>query len=82
MIKQCKFGDGEAIARFSLPGGCLVYPEDTEQDLCIHHALRATPRNGMAILEDYTFGNRFEVFWTDRTGAKPYRLPTDFSTEY
>ena len=50
----CRFGDGPAIARFRLSAGCVAYPEDREQDLCWHHARRASPLGSYELIEDYT----------------------------
>jgi hypothetical protein len=36
-LPPCRFGDGEAIYRVAVPDGCLCYPDDREQDLCLHH---------------------------------------------
>jgi hypothetical protein len=60
---SCRFGDGEAIARFSLPGGCIAFPEDREQALCLHHAMRATPLDGMYLVADFSADQAFTRFW-------------------
>lgn len=44
---KCRFCDAEAVAVFSLPAGCLVYPNDREQALCAQHIARATPLGTM-----------------------------------
>ena len=53
-MASCRFGDGEAIGRFRLDQGCLVYPDDREQDLCWYHARESTPLGSFEILADYT----------------------------
>lgn len=53
-MPRCRFDDDEAIARFHLDQGCVAYPEDREQDLCWHHARRATPLGSFELIEDYT----------------------------
>jgi len=53
-MPRCRFEDDEAIARFRLDRGCVVYPDDREQDLCWHHAREATPLGSMEMIEDYT----------------------------
>ncbi len=55
----CRFGDGEAIAIWDMPGGCMCYPEDRAQALCLQHSRRATPLDGMTLLFDLTLGHRF-----------------------
>ena len=57
----CRFGDDEAIGRFSLSQGCIVYPDDREQDLCSHHALRATPLGTFRLIADYTMPGGLRV---------------------
>jgi hypothetical protein len=32
----------------------VVYPDDREQDLCWHHARRATPLGSFELVENYT----------------------------
>lgn len=55
---SCRFGDGEAIAVWDMPGGCLCHPEDRVQALCLHHSHRATPLDGMKLLFDLTVNQR------------------------
>jgi hypothetical protein len=50
---QCRFGDGEAAAHVSVPGGCVCYPDDREQDLCLQHLSRCTPLDGLKVLGTY-----------------------------
>lgn len=52
--KTCRFCSEPAIACFVLEAGCVVYPDDRQQDLCWHHAREATPLGGMELVEDYT----------------------------
>lgn len=49
----CRFGDRPAIARYALSDGCVCYPDDREQDLCVQHILRATPLGTMKKLVVY-----------------------------
>ncbi len=38
---MCRFNDNlPAAARFSTPYGCVCYPDDCEQDLCIQHIIK------------------------------------------
>lgn len=37
-MAKCRFDhDDEAVARVTLTEGCLVYPDDREQLLCLQH---------------------------------------------
>lgn len=49
----------EAIARFELSAGCVARPGDREQDLCLHHTMRAEPLGSMKLLWDYTKDAQF-----------------------
>jgi len=60
---QCRFTDGEAVARFALDKGCFCYPDDREQDLCLHHIVKATPLGGMKLIVDYTLDGSFTRWW-------------------
>lgn len=51
---RCRFCGRPAIARFYLSRGCVCYPDDREQDLCLHHAVRATPIGSFELIWDYT----------------------------
>jgi hypothetical protein len=42
-----------AVARFALDEGCLAKPDDRQQDLCLHHAMRSTPCGTIELLEVY-----------------------------
>lgn len=43
MSTPCRFGCREpAVATLATPRGCLCFPDDREQTLCLHHAMRAT----------------------------------------
>lgn len=53
----------EIDARFHLPGGCIAFPELTEQDLCLHHAVRSQPLDGMELVLDYSQDNKFSEWW-------------------
>lgn len=55
---SCRFGDGEALAMFTMEEGCLCHPEDRVQALCFHHIHRATPLGDMDLLFDFTIGHR------------------------
>ena len=65
---QCRFGDGEAVARISLSRGCWCYPADTEQDLCLYHACLATPLGTMELIQDYTSRKRFTKWFVKEFG--------------
>jgi hypothetical protein len=53
---QCRFGDGEAVALITLDRGCVAYPDDREQALCLHHLVRAQPLGGLYLTRDLTEG--------------------------
>jgi hypothetical protein len=54
--RPCRFGDGEAVAVVALDRGCVAYPDDREQALCLHHLFRSQPRGGMRLVADLTEG--------------------------
>lgn len=68
MSLQCRFEDGEPVGLFELDAGCLVYPNDREQLLCLHHAMKASPRGRMALVLDLTHNAMFTKRWK---GAAP-----------
>jgi hypothetical protein len=51
---KCSLCDDNAIAVYSLPKGCIAYPELKIQALCAQHIVKAQPRSGMVLLEDLT----------------------------
>ncbi len=57
VIPQCRFGDGPAAARFRTPQGCVCFPDDREQDLCMQHIIKdGTLGDKVEMIEDYTLG--------------------------
>lgn len=46
ILPPCRFCRDPAVVRVGLPAGCVVYPEDREQDLCEHHWHKTTPLAG------------------------------------
>jgi hypothetical protein len=54
--RQCRFGDGEAVAAVALDRGCVAHPDDREQALCLHHLVRARPLGGMLLTRELTEG--------------------------
>jgi hypothetical protein len=46
----CRFCGSLAAARFRLDRGCVCYPDDRIQDLCMQHVVRATPLGGMELM--------------------------------
>lgn len=51
----CRFGDSSgAIAVWEMDEGCMCYPDDRVQSLCLHHTFRASPRGSMDLLLDLT----------------------------
>jgi hypothetical protein len=49
----CSFGHGTAIARFSMPKGCVARPQDREQDLYLQHIAKAEPIGEMDLIKIY-----------------------------
>lgn len=49
----CRFGDCDAMVRVDLSDGCIAYPTDREQDLCINHYHWATPLGRMGVIGVY-----------------------------
>lgn len=44
----------EAVARFKTPQGCVCYPDDREQDLCMQHVIKdGMIGPGVEIITDY-----------------------------
>jgi hypothetical protein len=49
----CRFGDGDvAVVRVALNEGCLAYPDDREQVLCLNHFHKMTPNDSYEVLEE------------------------------
>lgn len=59
----CRFCSSPAVAIFTMTEGCLCYPDDRQQALCMQHILRATPLGTMDLEEDLTVGNEFTTWW-------------------
>ena len=53
-MPECRFRDGPAIGRWRLSEGCVAFPADREQDLCLHHARRARALETFELVDDYT----------------------------
>jgi hypothetical protein len=47
----------------------MCFPDDREQSLCVHHALRATPLGSFELIEDYTVEKVLENLLLGRTSA-------------
>jgi len=48
---KCRQGDSDPpVAIIALSDGCLVFPEDREQVLCLHHAMKITPRGSAELV--------------------------------
>jgi len=72
-IARCRFCESEAIGVFSLPDGCLCYPEDREQSLCLHHVVKATPLGEMILTRDLSRDGKFTHWWMDRCNQFRHR---------
>jgi hypothetical protein len=57
---KCRFCQDNAVVKVYLSKGCICYPDDHEQDLCIQHLKRATPLGTMELVEDYTTEKFFQ----------------------
>jgi len=51
---KCRFCDDEAVAKYTFSNGCVCYPEDREQNLCLQHIVKSNPLGSMVLIEDYT----------------------------
>ncbi len=51
----------------------MCFPDD--QDLCLHHAYRASPQGSMVMIRDYSQGQQFSQAWVRRFGAGTVYLP-------
>jgi len=51
----CRFCADESVARIGLSDGCIAFPDDHEQDVCLHHYRKAQPLGGSHLLRDYTY---------------------------
>lgn len=60
---QCRHGcKDEAVVRVFLSKGCIVFPDDKEQDLCWHHFSRLEDQGALgaySIVKDYTLDKKF-----------------------
>jgi hypothetical protein len=56
-VIDCRFApecQAPSAARVSVPGGCICFPADREQELCLQHINDATPLDGLELLVDRT----------------------------
>lgn len=47
-----------AVAHVTLTEGCIAFPGDREQDLCLHHLENATPLAEMTVVRWYPYDPR------------------------
>jgi hypothetical protein len=48
---KCRQGDRDPVVGIvALDQGCLVFPDDREQALCLHHIMRITPRGSVDLI--------------------------------
>jgi hypothetical protein len=59
----CRFCGQPALGRFTMSAGCVCKPDDREQDLCLHHTMRANPLGSMQLIADYTTDGAFRTWW-------------------
>jgi hypothetical protein len=62
-VLRCRLCDDEALAVFGLSRGCVAFPADRIQAMCLHHALRSTPLGSLELLADLTECEQFTEFW-------------------
>lgn len=48
---------------FHVPEGCVVYPADRLQALCMQHIVGETSIGGMALVTDLTLNSEFTRWW-------------------
>jgi hypothetical protein len=65
-MTKCRFCDDEAVAVFDMPRGCVCYPEDRQQSLCMQHIVKANTIGGMELKHDLTVGGEFTNYWLGR----------------
>jgi len=46
-----------------MSAGCVCFPGDVEQALCMQHVVRATPLGTMELKRDLTLGKAFTKWW-------------------
>jgi hypothetical protein len=63
---KCRFNDSEAVAVFAMSEGCVCFPDDREQALCMQHIVRATPLGEMTLIRDLTVDGAFTRWWEGR----------------
>lgn len=62
-MPSCRFGDSyPAVLRIRLSAGCIGYPDDREQDVCLHHAMRVTPIGWVQGIHAYPAAEPWEVY--------------------
>lgn len=51
--QRCRFGcsldANPPVAIVELSAGCIAFPDDREQLLCLHHVMRAEPRGTLVV---------------------------------
>jgi hypothetical protein len=53
-MPSCRHCDSPAVARFKTPNGCVCFPEDREQDLCMQHIIKdGMLGKGVEVIADY-----------------------------
>jgi hypothetical protein len=61
--RLCRFQCGPAVAVFEMSAGCICYPADREQALCMQHIVRATPLGTMELKDDLSARGEFTKWW-------------------
>lgn len=61
MGQRCRFCGAVGVARVVLDRGCVCYPADREQVLCMQHVVGAAPVGGMVLVAVLDDGWRSEL---------------------
>ena len=63
----CRFvHNSAAVAIFTFSRGCICFPDDREQALCIQHIVGATPLGSMELVKDLTKDDAFTGWWNGK----------------
>jgi hypothetical protein len=66
-MPSCRHCGSPAVARFKTPQGCVCFPEDREQDLCMQHIIKdGMLGEGVEVVADYTI-DKDPLAWAKTT---------------
>lgn len=72
----CRFCDDFAVGLFEMSDGCVCFPEDREQWLCMQHALKATPLGSMRCIASAAWARWFVEKQPELMGRRCQRPAT------